>query len=230
MLGYATAYLTGSPWLGVLAGGFAGVLLGAMHGLLCSLKRVNDIAIGIAMMTLGTGLAFFFGKPFIQPAGAALAVDSRSPTGPAIRPWRRRSKSIRSSSSASRRRSRWPGHFAIPGSASSSARPATARPAALAMGIPVDLVRTLVDRRLGGFLAGVGGSFLSLYYPGSWNEGLSSGSGPDGGGARDLRPLEPRSAACWPRCCSARPARSGRRCSRSASPTAITCSTPPPTS
>ena len=29
----------------------------------------------------------------------------------------------------------------------------------------------------GGFLAGIGGSFLSLYYPGSWNEGLSSGQG-----------------------------------------------------
>src|SRR5258708_14775616 len=29
----------------------------------------------------------------------------------------------------------------------------------------------------GGFLAGVGGSFLSLYYPGNWNEGLSSGQG-----------------------------------------------------
>ena len=29
----------------------------------------------------------------------------------------------------------------------------------------------------GGFLAGVGGSFLSLFYPGSWNEGLSSGQG-----------------------------------------------------
>ncbi len=29
----------------------------------------------------------------------------------------------------------------------------------------------------GGFLAGVGGAFLSLYYPGSWNEGLSSGQG-----------------------------------------------------
>ena len=26
-------------------------------------------------------------------------------------------------------------------------------------------------------MAGIGGSFLSLYYPGSWNEGLSSGQG-----------------------------------------------------
>ena len=67
MLGYATAYLTGSPWLGVLAGGFAGVLLGAIHGYLCKLPKVNDIAVGIAMMSFGIGLAFFFGKPFIQP-------------------------------------------------------------------------------------------------------------------------------------------------------------------
>jgi general nucleoside transport system permease protein len=30
---------------------------------------------------------------------------------------------------------------------------------------------------LGGLLSGIGGSFLSLYYPGSWSEGLSSGQG-----------------------------------------------------
>ena len=30
---------------------------------------------------------------------------------------------------------------------------------------------------VGGFLGGIGGSFLSLYYPGSWNERLSSGQG-----------------------------------------------------
>ena len=29
----------------------------------------------------------------------------------------------------------------------------------------------------GSGLAGIGGAFLSLYYPGSWNEGLSSGQG-----------------------------------------------------
>ncbi|MBP0652080.1 ABC transporter permease, partial [Mycobacterium tuberculosis] len=45
---------------------------------------------------------------------------------------------------------------------------------ALAMGTSVDRVR-LVATSIGGFFAGVGGSFLSLSYPGSWNEGLSSG-------------------------------------------------------
>jgi ABC-type uncharacterized transport system permease subunit len=48
--------------------------------------------------------------------------------------------------------------------------------AARAMGYSVDLVR-LAATSAGGFLAGIGGSFLSLYYPGSWNEGLSSGQG-----------------------------------------------------
>ena len=48
--------------------------------------------------------------------------------------------------------------------------------AARAMGYDVDRVRLLATMA-GGFLAGVGGSFLSLYYPGSWNEGLSSGQG-----------------------------------------------------
>ena len=34
--------------------------------------RVNDIALGIAIMLLGTGLAFYFGKPFIQPQAPRL--------------------------------------------------------------------------------------------------------------------------------------------------------------
>ena len=48
--------------------------------------------------------------------------------------------------------------------------------AARAMGYSVNAIRMRATM-LGGALAGVGGSFLSLYYPGSWNEGLSSGQG-----------------------------------------------------
>ena len=48
--------------------------------------------------------------------------------------------------------------------------------AARALGYDVGRVRLLATVA-GGFFAGVGGSFLSLYYPGSWNEGLSSGQG-----------------------------------------------------
>ena len=48
-----------------------------------------------------------------------------------------------------------------------------ARPARVASRRGIRMRATM----LGGFLASVGGSFLSLYYPGSWNEGLSSGQG-----------------------------------------------------
>src|SRR5206468_9353014 len=63
MTAYAISYHTGNPWVGVLAAACAGAMLGACHGLLCSLPRVNDIAMGIALMLAGTGLAFFLGKP-----------------------------------------------------------------------------------------------------------------------------------------------------------------------
>src|SRR5262245_41765508 len=75
MSGYGVSYLTGNPWIGVLAAACAGALLGLLHGLLCNLPRVNDIAVGIGLMLFGTGLAFFLGKPYVQP---------KAPTLPAI--------------------------------------------------------------------------------------------------------------------------------------------------
>ena len=48
--------------------------------------------------------------------------------------------------------------------------------AAAAMGYSVNVIR-IVATAVGGFLAGVAGSYMSLYYPGSWNEQISSGQG-----------------------------------------------------
>src|SRR3954447_13444003 len=76
MSGYATSYLTGSPFLRVLAAGVAGALLGALHAASCSLPKVNDIALGIALMLFGTGLAFYLGKTLIEPTAPRLpAID-----------------------------------------------------------------------------------------------------------------------------------------------------------
>src|SRR5947209_18622765 len=50
MAGYGVSYLTGSPWLGVLAAGVAGAGMGALHAGICGLPRVNDIAVGIGLM------------------------------------------------------------------------------------------------------------------------------------------------------------------------------------
>jgi len=72
MSGYAISYLTGSPWLGVLVAGLVGAALGALHAGICSLPRVNDIAVGIALMLFGTGAAFFLGTPFVAPHAPSL--------------------------------------------------------------------------------------------------------------------------------------------------------------
>lgn len=175
MSGYGVAYLTGSPWLGVLVAGLAGALFGLVHGVVCSLPRVNDIAAGIALFLLGTGLAFYLGKPFIEPTAprlphlalgawsaypqvrAALEINALFLVGAALVPLLRWGLTS----------TRWGLVVRTAGDNADAAR---------AMGHSVALART-ASTTAGGFLAGVGGSFLSLYYPGTWNEGLSSGQG-----------------------------------------------------
>ena len=175
MSGYAVSYLTGNPWLGVLMAGVAGLAFGLLHGLLCSLPRVNDIAVGIGLMLLGTGIAFFLGKPFVQP---------KAPTLPAIHlgAW---SDSPQIQSALQINVLFVIGlllalamHWAFKNTRAGLVlrMVGDSADAARAMGYSVNAVRVAATC-LGGFLAGVGGSFLSLYYPGSWNEGLSSGQG-----------------------------------------------------
>lgn len=175
MAGYGVSFLSGSPLLGVLAAGAAGVLLGFIHALLCQQPRVNDIAVGIALMILGTGLAFFLGKPLIQPSAphlaalplgawsdnpalrSALEINALFVVGALLAPlmaWFFKS-------------TRWGLAVRIVGESDDAAR---------AMGFNVNAVRMFATMA-GGFLAGVGGAFLSLYYPGGWSEGLSSGQG-----------------------------------------------------
>ena len=69
MVGALSAYIvaraTGSPWLGFAAGGSAGALLAAGHGLVCIGFRGNQVVSGLALTILGTGLADYFGTPYI---------------------------------------------------------------------------------------------------------------------------------------------------------------------
>jgi len=175
MSGYAIAYHTNSAWAGVLAAALCGSIFGLVHGVICSLPKVNDIAIGIAMMLLGMGLAFFFGKPYIQPVApnlpafdlgwwsdvpqvqAALRVNVLFVIGIVlafVMWWMFRATRV--------------GLLVrVVGDSTDAAR---------AMGLRPNVIRTL-STGVGGAFAGVGGAYLSLYYPGSWNEGISSGQG-----------------------------------------------------
>jgi simple sugar transport system permease protein len=175
MSAYGVSYLSGSAWLGVLVAGCVGVVLGAVHARLCALPRVNDVAVGIALMLLGIGLAFFVGKPLIQPAArhlSALDLGSWSHNAPLRAALQINQLFLIGVSAAFAMRffflrTRWGLVVRIVGEDADAAR---------AMGYDVSRVRFL-STAAGGFFAGVGGAFLSLYYPGSWNEGLSSGQG-----------------------------------------------------
>lgn len=182
MTAYAVSYLMAdkvgtalSPWLGVLAAGLAGMCLGLIHAWLSQQPKVNDIAVGIAMIIFGSGIAFFLGKPFIQPKApqlptidlggwsslqpvqSALKISPLFLLGVAIAPlmfWFFKS-------------TRWGLFIRAVGDSPD---------AALAMGMSISKVRMLCIVA-GSFLAGIGGACLSLYYPGLWSESISSGQG-----------------------------------------------------
>lgn len=175
MTGYAVSYLSGSPWLGVFAAGLSGLVLGLVHGVICSLPRVNDIAFGIALILFGTGLAFFLGKDFIQPSAPMLpsiplgfwSDDTRVRSALNVNVLFFIGVALAFVLHWGLRGTRWGLVLRLVGDHEDSAQ---------ALGYRAAGVR-IVATGVGGFLAGVGGAYLSLYYPGSWNEGLSSGQG-----------------------------------------------------
>ncbi len=148
MAGFGISYLSGQWWLGVLAASASG------------------------------GLAFFLGKPLIQPqaaqipaiplgawlgaepqgaVGSALAINALFPIGVAMAlalAWALKNTG-------------WGLTVRMVGDSADAAR---------AQGTSVNGVR-IAATTAGGFIAGLGGASLSLYFPGSWNEALSSGQG-----------------------------------------------------
>jgi simple sugar transport system permease protein len=186
MTGYAISYETsahaGSPWLvalapwfGVLAAGIVGMLLGAMHALICNRPRVNSIAVGIAMMIFGRGLAQYLGKPYIQPSAPQLpSIDFGAwSTAPQIHSALKINVLFLIGVVLAPVMA-WMLKNTRAGMVVRLAGESTA--ATHAMGYSINRTRLLATA-FGGILAGIGGSYLSLCYPGSWSEQISSGQG-----------------------------------------------------
>jgi ABC-type uncharacterized transport system permease subunit len=175
MAAFGGAYLTGSAWLGVLIAMVAGALLAALHGVLCSLRRVNDVATGIALMLLGMGLAFYLGKPLIQPQAPQLVPIELGAwsSSPAIKsalqlnPLVPLGVVLALALGWAFRATRAGLLVRMAGDSAHAAR---------ALGYSVSGLR-IAATAAGGAIAGLGGACLTLFYPGSWNEGISSGQG-----------------------------------------------------
>lgn len=175
MAAFGGAYLSGSAWVGVLLAAAAGAALALLHGVLCSLPRVNDVATGIALMLFGTGLAFYLGKPLIQPQAPqleplALGSWSDSPVLNAalnVNPLLPLGIVLAVLMYLGFGRTRWGLLVRLAGDSSHAMR---------ALGYSVNGIRVAATV-IGGAIAGLGGAALTLFYPGSWNEGISSGQG-----------------------------------------------------
>jgi simple sugar transport system permease protein len=169
------SYQFNSPWLGVLAAGCVGLLMGIVHAVICNLPRVNYVAVGIALMMFGMGLSWYLGNSYIGKKADrlpsldfgfwsstpqlqdALRINVLFIIGAILAPvlWWMLANT------------RWGLVLRLAGESEE---------AAAAMGYSVNRIR-IVATALGGFLAGVAGSYLSLYFPGSWNEQISTGQG-----------------------------------------------------
>ncbi len=148
---------------------------GLIHAWLSQQPKVNDIAAGIAMIIFGSGIAFFLGKPFIQPLAPQLpgiefgCVEREPRLRSALKICPLFFVGVLAAFAMN-----WFFRARAGGSIVSAVgdKPDAAR----AMGISVWGVRTL-SIMSGSFLAGLGGAYLSLFYPGSWTEMVSGGQG-----------------------------------------------------
>ena len=177
LAGFATAYGTGSPWLGALAALAAGGLLSLIHALLTITLNANQVVSGLALTLFGGGLTAFLGQPLVGlPAPAAfnkLAVPGLANV-PVLGPILFRQDALTYLSYALvpllwlwiyRTR---PGLYL---------RAVGENPATVdAMGLSVRRLRYLYVV-LGGMLAGLGGAAISLASNPGWTENMTAGRG-----------------------------------------------------
>src|ERR1700760_3611756 len=171
MSAYAVSYKTNSALAGLLAAAMVGIAMGLLHAWLTQLPKVNDIAVGIAMIIFGSGIAFFLGKPFIQPLAPQLptikiGLGEHLPSLD-ICPLFFVGVGLAFALHWFFGGTRWGMFVRAVGDKAEAAR---------ALGISVWRVRT-ASIMVGSAFAGIGGAYLSLFYPGSWNERVSSGQG-----------------------------------------------------
>lgn len=168
-VGFAVAAISQNPWLGLLAGALAGLALSMVHGLLVLGIGINQLASGLAVLLLGSGLSAFYGIPYVgqqapslhSPFPETFGILARlTPTvwmaillSLLIGVWLYRTRTGLS----------W---------RAVGENPALARLA----GLPVRRIQ-LAGILIGGLLSGLGGAALSVDYTHGWVEGMTTGRG-----------------------------------------------------
>ena len=174
--GFAVTLYTGNPWLGVLAGMVAGALMSLLFAFVVLTLMGNQVATGLALSILGVGLSAFIGKPYeseiLQTVGTIrIPLLADLPIiGEALfnqQPLVYFTWLLFAAIVWFLYRSRQGLVLRAVGESPSSAH---------SIGYPVIRIRYMATL-FGGAMAGIGGSFLSVYYTPLWVEGMVAGRG-----------------------------------------------------
>ncbi|HEX4025340.1 MAG TPA: ABC transporter permease [Steroidobacteraceae bacterium] len=172
--GFAITAVTGNPWLGLVAAMLAGLLLSGAHALLCLGFKVNQIASGVCVLTLGSGLSAYYGAPYVgrqiagfaNPSGFA-SMPALAPLLAALTPTVVIALAITPMIGVWLYKTRTGLIWRTVGESTEAARMVGIKP------WRVQLAGILA----GGLLAGLGGAALSVDYTRTWVEGMTAGRG-----------------------------------------------------
>ena len=175
-LGFAAAYLSGSAFVGALAGILAGITLAALFGLLTIGLAINQVAAGLALTILGVGLSGLLGAGFVglkRDAPAQLHIPGLSDlpfVGKLVfgeDPFVYASLLLVGGAAWYLNRTRSGLALRATGDNHHSAH---------ALGLPVRRTRFLATL-FGGACAGLAGAYLSIVYTPFWSPGMTAGRG-----------------------------------------------------
>lgn len=174
--GFAVTFHTGNPWLGVLAGMAAGALMSLLFAFVVLTLMGNQVATGLALSIFGGGLSAFVGKPYESevletvPTFRIPLLADIPVIGPSLfnqQPLVYLAWALFGGIVWFLYKSRSGLLLRAVGESPSSAH---------AIGYPVIRIRYMATL-FGGAMAGVGGSFLSVFYTPLWVEGMVAGRG-----------------------------------------------------
>jgi general nucleoside transport system permease protein len=175
--GFATTVTVHNSWLGLLVGGLVGLLLSTVHVWICLGCRGNQIASGIAIWILGSGISAFYGRNFV---GQTLDQGIQGINLPLLHEIPIIGAAIAEITPVILLAIGLPFIVGIwlYGTRTGLTWRAVGESTAIAraMGIRPELVQ-LQGILVGGFLSGLGGAALSVDYTFTWAEGMTVGRG-----------------------------------------------------
>jgi len=176
--GFAIAYTTGNPWLGILAAAIVGGLFSLIHALASITLKANQVVSGLALTMLGLGLSGVLGrgwegKPLSVPLGK-ITVPILSGI-PILGPIMFEGQNMLVYLAILFVPLLW--YILYRTRIGITIRAVGESPAtADSLGINVNRVRYLCVF-VGGILAGLAGGYLSVAYRPAWTEGMTAGIG-----------------------------------------------------